>query len=60
MKLVSASTTSVIIYMSIPMSLILDLIVFGASFNVLEIVGGVIILATNISFGYMKAKGIIK
>ena len=52
--------SSVLIYITVPVSYVLDYLFFKQKIGTLEIIGAVIIVMTNSIIGGLKAKGIVK
>jgi len=59
LKYVTAAVSSVIIYVNIPMSYILDYFFFGKVIGKLETVGACLIVGVNVILSFLKAKGYI-
>jgi len=60
MKYISAAMASILVYLIIPVSYLLDYIFFNQSFNTLEIIGACLIVFVNVGIGYAKARGLIR
>ena len=58
MKYITASMSSVIIYLSIPVSYILDYLFLGSQVGWLEMIGVCLIVIINVLLGYLKSKGL--
>ena len=59
MKFTTAAMSSVLIYITVPMSYVLDYLFFHQRIGLSEIIGAVIIVVTNSTIGGLKAKGIV-
>lgn len=59
MKYMTAAMSGILIYITIPVSYLLDYIFFNQQFGTLEIVGACLIVGTNVIIGYLKGRGII-
>lgn len=59
MKYTTAAMSSVLIYITVPMSYLLDYLFFHQAFGISEVVGALIIVLTNSAIGLLKAKGIV-
>ena len=59
MKYVSASMSGVIIYLGIPVSYLLDYLLFDHEVGFVEMVGVFIIVVVNVLLGYLKSKGLV-
>ena len=55
MKYVTASMSSVIIYLAIPASYMLDFFFMGTQVGAIEIIGACMIVTVNVALGYLKA-----
>ena len=60
MRYTTAAMSSVLIYITVPMSYLLDYLFFKQQFGTQEIVGALLIVLTNSIIGGLKAKGIVK
>ena len=59
MKYVTASVSSVIIYLALPISYLLDYMFLGQVIGGIEMTGVCLIVIVNVSLGYLKAQGLV-
>ena len=59
MKYTTAAMSGVLIYITVPVSYLLDYVFFNQKFGVSEISGACLIVVTNCTIGFLKGYGII-
>ena len=59
-KMLSGGTIGVIVYLSIPISLLQDVLFFNKIVEAIELSGMAIILLVNVVLGVLKIKGVLK
>ena len=55
LSVVTASVSAIMFYISIPVSYLLDIFFMGKQIGALEIIGAIMIIASNVSIGLLKA-----
>jgi drug/metabolite transporter (DMT)-like permease len=60
LKICDSGTVSILLYISIPISLLSDITFFNKEVEVIELCGMAIILGVNVVIGFLKIYGVIK